>query len=46
MRCRYMNDTQVNSRQLEILNFLLLNPLTSRVVVENAIKGEKYHELQ
>lgn len=36
-----MNDTQVNTRQIKLLNYLLLNPLTSRAEIEGSIDGEK-----
>jgi len=36
-----MNDTQVNSRQLQLLNYLLVNPFSSRSEIEKSIEGEK-----
>lgn len=36
-----MNDTQINTRQLELLNHLLLNPLSSRPEIEALLDGEK-----
>lgn len=36
-----MNDTQVNTRQLKLLNFLLVNPFSSRAGLEKAISDEK-----
>jgi len=36
-----MNDTQVNTRQLKLLNYLLLNPLSSRPEIEEFLGGEK-----
>lgn len=36
-----MNDTQVNTRQTRLLNYLLLNPLSSRAEIEESIDSEK-----
>lgn len=41
IRWRHMNDTQANTRQLKLLNYLLLNPLSSRAEIEKSIEGEK-----
>ncbi len=36
-----MNDTQVNIRQVKLLNYLLIYPLSSRAEIEESIEGEK-----
>lgn len=36
-----MNDTQVNTRQIKLLNYLILNPFSSRAEIEQSIEGEK-----
>lgn len=36
-----MNDTQLNIRQIKLLNYLLTNPLSSRLELEESLKGEK-----
>lgn len=40
IRWIHMNDTQVNTRQTRILNYLLLNPLSSRAEIEEANDSE------
>ncbi|SRR5258708_266306 len=37
----YMNDTQVNSRQTQLLNYLLINSVSSRSELEKSLKEEK-----
>jgi len=36
-----MNDTQINTRQIKLLNFLLVNPLASRSELERSLEDEK-----
>lgn len=36
-----MNDTQVNSRQVQLLNYLLINPVSSRSDLEKSLKDGK-----
>ncbi len=36
-----MNDTQINQRQLKLLNYLLLHPLSSRLEIEEFIDDQK-----
>jgi Fic family protein len=36
-----MNDTQINTRQRQILNYLLLHPLSLRSEIEKSIEGKK-----
>jgi len=35
-----MNDTQVNNRQIQLLNYLLINPESSRLELEKSFEGE------
>ena len=35
-----MNDTQVNSRQIKLLNYLLINPESSRSELEKSLEGK------